>query len=107
MRGMLRSILEGAGYQVVGEAANGEEALEQYAELQPDLVLMDIVMPVMDGLEATERLRRSQPRAKVVICSAMGQKETVLKAMQAGARDFIIKPFTPERVLEAVRRGLR
>ncbi len=107
MRSMLRSILESAGYEVVGEATSGKDALEAYAKLDPDLVLMDIVMPAMDGLNATQALKRYDPRARVVICSAMGQRETVLRAMQAGASDFIIKPFTPGRVLEAVRKALR
>jgi two-component system chemotaxis response regulator CheY len=103
MRLRLRSILEGAGHQVV-EAATGREALTAYAAERPDVVFMDITMPEMDGLEAVRALREQDPGAVVVMCSALGQQAMVLEAVRRGARDFIVKPFQPERVLDAVAR---
>lgn len=106
MRMMIKDILSKNGYQVVGEAENGIKAVEKYAELKPDLVIMDITMPEMDGIEAVKRIRAVDPGATIVMCSAMGQQAMVIEAIQAGAKDFIVKPFQPERVLEAVNKVL-
>jgi two-component system chemotaxis response regulator CheY len=105
MRHMLKTLLIANKFMVY-EAANGQEALDQYAEIQPDLVLMDITMPVMDGIEATRTLKAVHPDAKIVMCSAMGQKNMVVEAIQAGAKDFVVKPFQPEQVLECVRKQI-
>ena len=104
MRNMLREIFLKAGFQVVGEAANGVEAVEKYHELRPDLVTMDIVMPLKSGIEALQQITREDPDARVVMCSALGQEALVIEAVQAGAKDFIVKPFKEERVLDVVRR---
>jgi two-component system chemotaxis response regulator CheY len=104
MRNMLREIFVKAGFQVVGEAANGVEAVEKYHELRPDLVTMDIVMPLKSGIEALQQITREDPDARVVMCSALGQEALVIEAVQAGAKDFIVKPFKEERVLDVVRR---
>lgn len=106
MRMMIKDILSKNGYQVVGEAENGIKAVEKYAELKPDLVIMDITMPEMDGIEAVRKIRAVDPGATIVMCSAMGQQAMVIEAIQAGAKDFIVKPFQPERVLEAVNKVL-
>jgi two-component system chemotaxis response regulator CheY len=104
MRVTLKNILTTHGYEVVGEATNGQEAVEQYADRQPDLVLMDITMPVMDGIAACRAIKGSDPNANVVMCTAMGQKSMVIEAIRAGAKDFIVKPFQPERVLESIQK---
>ena len=106
MRTMITDILSGAGYQVVGEAETGLQAIERYRELNPDLVTMDIVMPDMGGIEAAREITRQDPHAKILMVSAMGQQALVVEAIQAGARDFVVKPFQPSRVLEAVQRVL-
>ncbi len=106
MRMMLRDILTKNGYTVVGEAENGAVAVEKYKELRPDLVTMDITMPEMDGITAVKEIRKIDPNAKIIMCSAMGQQAMVIDSIQAGARDFIVKPFQPERVLEAVAKVL-
>lgn len=106
MRMMLRDILTKNGYVIAGEAENGVMAVERYMELRPDLVTMDITMPEMDGITAVREIKRRDPQAKVIMCSAMGQQAMVIDAIQAGARDFIVKPFQPERVLEAVGKAL-
>jgi two-component system chemotaxis response regulator CheY len=102
MRVTLKNILTSNGYEVAGEAANGQEAVDKYAALQPDLVLMDITMPIMDGITACRTIKAGNPDAKVVMCTAMGQKNMVIEAIQAGAKDFIVKPFQPDRVLESI-----
>jgi len=104
MRMMIKDILTKNGYNVVGEAENGAKALDKYNELKPDLVLMDITMPEVDGIAALKNIRGADPSAKIVMCSAMGQQAMVIEAIQAGAKDFIVKPFQPDRVLEAVRK---
>lgn len=106
MRMMLKDILTKNGYTVAGEAENGLKAVEKFRELSPDLALMDITMPEMDGLQALKKIKAEWPDAKVVMCSAMGQQAMVIDAIQSGAKDFIVKPFQPERVLEAVRKVL-
>lgn len=104
MRMMIKDILSKNGYEVVGEAENGLKAIEKYKELTPDLVLMDITMPEMDGIEAVKRIKEINNEAKIVMCSAMGQQAMVIESIQSGARDFIVKPFQAERVLEAIRK---
>lgn len=104
MRMMLKDILTKNGYEVCGEAENGAKALEKYRELKPDLVTMDITMPEMDGISALKAIRAEDSASKVVMCSAMGQQAMVIEAIQAGARDFIVKPFQADRVLEAVKK---
>ena len=106
MRTMVGDILNKAGFQVVGEAETGLQAIEKYRELKPDLVTMDIVMPEMGGLDAVRQICKEHPGARVLMCSAMGQQALVVEAIQAGARDFVVKPFIPSRVLEAVKRVL-
>ena len=104
MRMMVKDILSKNGYEVVGEAENGMKAVEKYQELKPDLTTMDITMPEMDGISAVKEIRKIDPNAKIVMCSAMGQQAMVIEAIQGGAKDFIVKPFQPDRVLEAVRK---
>ena len=106
MRTMISDILSGAGYEVVGEAESGLQAIERYKELKPDLVTMDIVMPDMGGIDAVREIVKGDPNAKILMCSAMGQQALVVEAIQAGAKDFVVKPFQPSRVLEAVQRVL-
>ena len=106
MRMMLKNVLTEAGYEVVGEAENGAVAVTRYRELSPDLTTMDITMPEMDGLAALKEIRAGDPAALVVMCSAMGQQSMVIESIQAGAKDFIVKPFQPDRVLEAVQKAL-
>ena len=104
MRNMLKDIFTRAGYEIVAEAENGEEAVDQYREKRPDLVTMDIVMPKRSGIEALSDIRSMDPNACVVMVSALGQDSLVLEAVEAGARDFIVKPFKEEKVLEVVKR---
>ncbi|ADZ84151.1 response regulator [Cellulosilyticum sp. ST5] len=104
MRMMIKDILSKNGYEVAGEAENGLRAVEKYKELTPDLVLMDITMPEMNGIDAVKNIKALDPGAKIVMCSAMGQQAMVIESIQAGARDFIVKPFQADRVLEAVRK---
>jgi len=104
MRMMLKDILSKNGYDVVGEAENGAKAVEKYKELKPALVVMDITMPEMNGIEATKNIKEFDANATIVMCSAMGQQSMVIESIQAGARDFIVKPFQPDRVLEAVQK---
>ena len=106
MRTMLGDILSQAGFEIVGEAETGAQAVQKYRELRPDLVTMDIVMPDMGGIDAVRAITESDPSARVLMCSAMGQQALVVEAIQAGARDFVVKPFQPSRVLEAVQRVL-
>ena len=102
MRMMLKDILTKNGYEIVGEAENGLKAVEQYKALKPKLVIMDITMPEMNGIQATKSIKEFDGDAIVVMCSAMGQQSMVVESIQAGARDFIVKPFQHDRVLEAV-----
>jgi two-component system chemotaxis response regulator CheY len=104
MRFMLSKILSSGGYEIVGEADTGADAVKKYKALKPDLVTMDITMPEVSGINALKEIRSFDPDAKVIICSAMGQKKLISEAMQAGAIDFIIKPFEDFQVLEAVKR---
>ena len=102
MRTMLRSIVTSGGYEVIGEAGNGLAAVEMYTSLRPDMVVMDMVMPEMSGVDAVRRIRELDPNARIVMCSAMGQQQLVTEACAAGAMGFITKPFTASRVLEAL-----
>jgi two-component system chemotaxis response regulator CheY len=109
MRKMLIDILKKEGFEVCGEAENGKDAIEQYKQLKPDLVTMDIVMPKMDevdGIAAVREIMKTDPQAKIIMVSAMGQHVLVVEAIQAGAKDFITKPFQPSRITEALKRLL-
>lgn len=106
MRMMVRDILTKNGHEVVAEAENGKVAIEKYQECQPDLVTMDITMPEMDGITAVKAIKGTNPAAKIIMCSAMGQQAMVIEAIQAGANDFIVKPFQPDRVIEAIKKVL-
>ena len=102
MRMMIKDILVKNGYNIAGEAENGVKAVEKYQETKPDLVLMDITMPEMDGIQALKKIKAIDANASVVMCSAMGQQAMVIESIQSGARDFIVKPFQPDRGFEAV-----
>ena len=104
MRMMIKDILTKNGYNIAGEAENGAKAVEKYNELKPDLVLMDITMPEMDGIEALKKIKSGDPNASIIMCSAMGQQAMVIESIQSGAKDFIVKPFQADRVLEAVQK---
>ncbi|MEK5184391.1 response regulator [Solibacillus sp. FSL R5-0449] len=106
MRMMIKDILTKNGFEVVGEAADGIQAVEKYNELRPDLVTMDITMPEMDGIAALKEIKGTDPNAVVIMCSAMGQQAMVIDAIQAGAKDFIVKPFQADRVIEAIQKAL-
>jgi len=107
MRMMMKNILSGAGYDIVGEGENGVQAIEKYKDLKPDLVVMDMIMPEMGGIDAVREIVKLDPGARVLMCSAMGQQALVVEAIQVGARDFIVKPFQPAGVLEAVAKALQ
>ena len=106
MRMMIKDILSKNGYDIVGDAADGVQGVQLYQDTQPDLVTMDITMPEMDGITALKEIKKVNPLAKVIMCSAMGQQAMVIDAIQAGAKDFIVKPFQADRVLEAVSKAL-
>jgi len=106
MRMMLKDILEKNGFEVVGEASNGLKAVELYQNVRPDIVTMDITMPDMDGIEAVRRIKAIDSTAKIIMCSAMGQQNMVMEAIKSGARDFIVKPFQGDRVVEAIKKVL-
>ena len=107
MRMMIKDILKKGGFEVVGEAEDGVKAVDKFKELQPDLVTMDITMPEMDGITAVKEIKKIDPNAVIIMCSAMGQQAMVIDAIQAGAKDFVVKPFQPDRVLEAVRKVMQ
>lgn len=106
MRMMIKDILTKNGYEVVGEASDGARAIDLFKETQPDLITMDITMPEMDGITALKEIKKLDPGAKVIMCSAMGQQAMVIDAIQAGAKDFIVKPFQADRVIEAIKKTL-
>lgn len=106
MRKMITDILEGGGMEVVGEADNGQLAVEKYKQLKPDLVTMDIIMPEMNGIDAVREIVAVDHQARIVMCSALGQQALVQDAITAGAKDFLIKPFNPSRVIEVITRVL-
>ena len=104
MRMMIKDILTKNGYNIAAEAENGKIAVDKYNEVKPDLVLMDITMPEMDGIQALKAIKGNDPNAQIIMCSAMGQQAMVIEAIQSGAKDFIVKPFQADRVLEAVKK---
>ncbi len=106
MRMMVKDVLSKNGFTIAGEAENGAKAIEKYKELNPDLVIMDITMPEVDGIQAVKEIKKINAAAKVIMCSAMGQQAMVIEAIQAGAKDFIVKPFQAERIVEAVKKVL-
>lgn len=106
MRMMMKTILEDLGFEVIAEARNGKEAVDEYTRVKPDLVTMDITMPEMDGVEALRKIKAIDPLAKVIMCSAMGQRDMVLDAITSGAKDFVVKPFQRDRIQEAVSKVL-
>ena len=107
MRMMLKDILTKNGFTVIGEAENGVVAVDKYMDLQPNLTIMDITMPEMDGLQAVKEIRKRDAKARIIMCSAMGQQSMVIEAIQSGAKDFIVKPFQADRVVEAVTKALK
>jgi two-component system chemotaxis response regulator CheY len=104
MRMMIKDILTKNGYEIAGEAENGAVAVAKYAETKPDLVMLDITMPEMDGIQALKKIKESDPSALAIMCSAMGQQAMVIESIQSGARDFIVKPFQQDRVIEAIKK---
>ncbi|WP_028551830.1 response regulator [Paenibacillus sp. UNC451MF] len=106
MRMVLKTMLTEEGHEVVAEAANGLEAVQAYATVKPDLVTMDITMPELDGVGAVKEIHKIDPGAKIIMCSAMGQKAMVVEAITSGAKDFVVKPFQKERVIESVNKVL-
>ena len=106
MRATVKQILGQAGYEVAGEAENGAVAIAQYATLQPDAVLMDITMPVMDGISAAKAILAANPAAVILMCTALGQQNVVIQAVQAGVKDYIMKPFQPNRVMEGISKAI-
>ncbi len=106
MRMMIKDVLSKNGFEICGEAENGARAIEKFKELNPDLVIMDITMPEVDGIQAVKEIKKMNGAAKVIMCSAMGQQAMVIEAIQAGAKDFIVKPFQAERIIEAVKKVL-
>ena len=108
MRSMIKDILVGSGkFDVAGEASNGLEAVAKFTDSQPDLITMDIVMPVMDGIEATKEILRKDPSAKIIICSSLGQEPLVMESIAVGAKDFIIKPFSADTILKTIDKVLK
>jgi two-component system chemotaxis response regulator CheY len=107
MRMIQKEILGERGYLVVGEASDGIEVVEKYKSLKPDLVVLDITMPNMNGLEAMRRIFQIDPKARIIMCSALGQQKLIVEAIQAGVKDFIVKPFKPERILSAIEKALK
>jgi len=106
MRQMIREIVESEGFEVCGEASDGVEAVDEFKRLQPDVVTMDIVMPLKSGIDAVRGIMALDPGACVVMCSALGQETLVTEAIQAGAKDFIVKPFKPDAVIETLKKVL-
>ena len=106
MRKMLGDVLAKGGHEVIGEGANGSEAIDQFQALRPDIMTLDITMPEKDGLAALREILTLEPTAKIVMCSALGQESKVLEAIKAGAKDFVVKPFQPDRVLDAIGKAL-
>jgi two-component system chemotaxis response regulator CheY len=106
MRKMVTDALTGGGHEIVGEAANGAEAVQRFQELRPDVMTLDITMPEKDGLAALQEIIAVDPGAKVIMCSALGQESKVLESIKLGAKDFVVKPFQAERVLSAIEKAL-
>ena len=106
MRMMIKDILTKNGFEIAGEAENGVESVKKYEELTPDIITLDITMPEKDGIEALKEIKEKNADANVIMVSAMGQQSMVIEAIQAGAKDFVVKPFQPERVMEAIKKSL-
>ena len=106
MRMVQKEVLEAKGYEIVGEASTGTEAVEKFQELNPDIMILDITMPEMNGLEAMRKIFQIDPQARIIICSAIGQQNLIVEAINAGIKDFIVKPFKPERLLGAIQKAL-
>ena len=106
MRQMIRDIIEPEGFEVVGEASDGVEVIEKFKELHPDMVMMDIVMPKCSGIDSVKGIVAMDPTARIVMCSALGQETLVMEAIEAGAKDFIVKPFKPETVVSTLKKAL-
>ena len=106
MRKVVSDALTKGGHEIIGEAANGQEAVERFQELKPEVMTLDITMPEMDGLSALKEIIAMDPQARVVMCSALGQESKVLEAIKAGAKDFVVKPFQPDRVLSAIEKAV-
>jgi two-component system chemotaxis response regulator CheY len=106
MRMVQKEVLEANGYTIVGEAADGRQAVEKYEELRPDVVVLDITMPEMNGLQVMEKILQMDPEARIIICSAIGQQNLIMDAINAGIKDFIVKPFKPERLLSAIAKAV-
>lgn len=106
MRMMIKDILMKNGFEIAGEAGSGVEAIEKFRETSPDLTMLDITMPEMDGITALKEMKKYDSEAKVIMCSAMGQQTMVIDAIQAGAKDFVVKPFQADRVIEAIKKVL-
>lgn len=102
-----KEVLEKAGYEIVAEAADGVEAIEKYQKFKPDVVIMDITMPKMDGINAIKAILKIDPNARIIVCSALGQQQLIVEAIKAGAKDFIIKPFDPQRLLQGIQKALK
>ncbi len=107
MRMVQKEILVDKGYDVVGEASDGLEAIEKYQSLKPDVIILDITMPNMNGLDAMHQIFQQDKEAKIIICSALGQQQLIVEAIKAGVKDFIVKPFKPERMLSALEKALK
>ena len=107
MRMVQREILEEKGYKIVGEASDGFEAIEKFTAFHPDVIVLDITMPNMNGLDAMHKIFEMDPTAKIVICSALGQQQLIVEAIKAGVKDFIVKPFKPERIISAIDKALK
>ena len=103
---LLKDLIEKAGFRVVGEASDGKEAIDMYQVKKPDLVLLDITMPKMDGITALKKILALDPGAKIIMCSALGQQRLIVQAIQLGAKDFIVKPFRPDRVISSIKKAL-
>ncbi|MCX8058849.1 MAG: response regulator [Spirochaetes bacterium] len=106
VRMMQKDLLEKEGYEIVGEAADGITAVQKYKELRPDIIILDITMPYMNGLEAMKKIFEFDPNAKIIICSALGQQLLIIEAIKAGVKDFIVKPYKNERMLSAIKKAL-
>ena len=104
MRHMIKNVLVKEGYEIAGEACNGAECVQLYQELKPDIAILDITMPQKDGIEAVKEIMEIDPNARIIMCSALGHQTKIIEALEAGARDFIVKPFEPQRIIEAIKR---
>lgn len=107
MRMVQKEILEEKGYEIAGEASDGIEAVERYMTLKPEVIILDITMPNMNGLDAMHKIFDFDKSAKIIICSALGQQQLIVEAIKAGVKDFIVKPFKPERILSAIEKALK